>query len=124
MAKRGRPPKLTRRKQEEFCEMVDAGLSRSAAARLIGCVPSAISKALLRDASFRRRLARTEQAAAKVRLEKLLILGPRHNRRAVERLRDFYQGILTPGPNNRELLHRLELALYRFAAQQLRLDEK
>jgi IS30 family transposase len=124
MAKRGRPPKLTRRKQEEFCEMLDAGLSRSAAARAIGCVPSAISKALARDRAFRRKVERTERAAELVRLEKKLILAPYRNRRALERLRDFYRGILKPSAKKRDLAHRLELALYRFTAEQLRLSEK
>ena len=124
MAKRGRPPKLTPRKQEEFCEMIDAGLSRSAAARLIGCVPSAISKALARDRAFRRRLERTERAAEAVRLEKLLVLAPRKNRGAIERLRSLHEGNVEPSAENRDFTHRLQLVLYRLAAAKLRLDEE
>jgi hypothetical protein len=124
MAKRGRPPKLTPRKQEEFCDLIDSGLSRSAAARAIGCVPSAISKALARDRAFCRRVARTERARETLRLEKLLIMAPYRNRRALQRLLKFYQGILKPDPKGRDVAHRFELALYRFVAQQLRLDER
>ncbi|HEY4311356.1 MAG TPA: hypothetical protein VGN12_18045 [Pirellulales bacterium] len=117
---RGRPLKLTAYKQEVFCDLIDAGLTRSRAAKMIGCVPSAISKALERDAAFRKRVRRTERIAEGMRLKKMHILAPRRHRRHVERLRDIFRGRLKVGPERRKFEHRLQIALLRLAALKLR----
>ena len=120
MAKRGRPTKLTVRKQEEFCDLIDSGVSSSAAARLLGWSPSTITKALARDERFRKRVRRTESAAELMRLKKLYILAPSRKRAAVKQLVDSYRGIIQPGLKNRKLSHKLSSAIFRLAATQLR----
>jgi hypothetical protein len=126
MTKRGRPAKLTVLRQEEFCELLDAGLTRSAAARLLGCAPSTISKALERDPAFRQRVRQTERAAALHHLEKLELLAPPADRQALRRLLSIRSGSTKPGAANRTLGHRLEAVLFRLAAAQLQtyIDEQ
>jgi hypothetical protein len=126
MAKRGRPAKLTVRRQEEFCELLDAGLSRSAAARLLGCAPSTITKALERDPAFRKRVRQTERAVELHLLEKLELLAPPRNRAALRRLLCIRAGRTKAGAASRALGHRLETALFRLAAAQLQnyIDEQ
>ena len=120
MAKRGRPPKLTVAKQEEFCELIDAGVSRSEAARMLGCVPSTISKALGRDSGFRQRVESTEQAAERHRIKRLQLLAPLRKHEALRRLTRVRSGELDPGPEHRALEHSLQEVLCGLAAVELR----
>jgi hypothetical protein len=78
MIKRRRPAKLTVFVQEEFCVLPDAGITRSAAAQLLGCAPPTISNALERDPAFRKRVRQTGRAVALHHSERLQLPTPPH----------------------------------------------
>ena len=63
MAKRGRPTIFDETKRTEFCTMISVGVSRTTAARLVGCSFTTIRHAATHDPDFRERLRKAEQMA-------------------------------------------------------------
>jgi hypothetical protein len=92
MTKRGRPAKLTGLRQGDFCELLDAGLTRRAAAHLLGCVPCTISKSRERDPAFRKTMRQTERPAALRQMEMLQSLTPPLDDHTLHRLRSIRSG--------------------------------
>jgi IS30 family transposase len=122
MAKRGRPPKLTRPRQDEFCELVHRGLSHSAAARSLGCSPSTVTRLLQRDKWFRARVERIEQVRERQRLARLVVLSRPVDRDGAEQLADLRRERVKPTPASRRRDHELDLVLRQFVMAHLNGD--
>jgi hypothetical protein len=122
MARRGRPPKLTRPRQDEFCELVYRGLSHSAAARALGCSPSTVTRLLAHDKRFRRQVERLEQLRERRRLARLIVLSPAAVTDAAEQLADLRASRHKPTAASRRLDHQLDLVLRQFVMAHLNGD--
>jgi len=108
MARTGRPKKLDREMQDDICELVRKGYSQRAAARLVGCAPNTIRNTAVRNASFRRRLARARQQHQVRQLELMSLTEPNSRLRgAAAMVHDWRQSPGERTPEDRESTRRL-----------------
>jgi hypothetical protein len=81
--------------QDDICELILAGYSQRAAARLVGCAPNTIRNTATRDAAFRRQLKQAHKQYQLRQLELMSLADPnRRLRGAADMVRTWRQ---TPG---------------------------
>ena len=118
----GRPTKLTPVRQQEFCELLHKGYSRSRAAQIMGWTPSMVSKALRRLRGFAALVAQTERAIERQRLTVMRILSNGREREGIDSLRQMRRNKIAPSASDRRQTERLTQVLAEFLVAHLDQD--